>query len=79
MQRPIVNISPPERAGRVVIGAIGVVSGLLLLAASPTALATVLELLLVLAGADMIVTGALGHCPLYKKLGHTPSSLRRST
>jgi len=39
----------------------------------------VLEILLVLAGLDMIVTGVLGHCPLYKKLGHTPASLRRAT
>ncbi|MDQ2739025.1 MAG: hypothetical protein M3Y35_10535 [Actinomycetota bacterium] len=23
-----------------------------------------------------MVTGALGHCPLYAKLGHTPTSLR---
>jgi hypothetical protein len=40
-------------------------------------LAVTLEVLLVLAGADLIVTGALGHCPLYKKLGHVPPSLRR--
>ena len=31
---------------------------------------------LVLAGVDLIVTGALGHCPPYHKLGYTPPSLR---
>jgi hypothetical protein len=28
-------------------------------------------------GLDMIVTGALGRCPLYTKLGHAPRSTRR--
>jgi hypothetical protein len=30
----------------------------------------------VLVGIDMFVTGATGHCPLYKRLGHVPRSLR---
>lgn len=30
-----------------------------------------------LAGADLAVTGALGHCPLYQKIGFVPPSLRR--
>ena len=79
MRRPTINISPPERAGRILIGLVGVIGGVLLLAASPSAGIAVLEVLLVLAGLDMLVTGALGHCPLYKKLGHTPRSLRRAT
>jgi hypothetical protein len=41
-------------------------------------LAIVLELLLVAAGLDMLITGATGHCPLYQKLGHLPKSLGRS-
>ena len=32
------------------------------------AVGAVLEVLLVAAGLDMFVTGALGHCPLYAKL-----------
>jgi hypothetical protein len=36
----------------------------------------VFEVLLVAAGLDLVVTGALGHCPLYRKLGHVPTSLR---
>lgn len=79
MRRPVVNITPPERAGRVLVGAAGTVAGLLVLAAATSAVVVVLAVLLVLAGLDLIVTGALGHCPLYRKLGHVPSSLRRST
>jgi hypothetical protein len=37
----------------------------------------VLEALLIAAGLDLVVTGALGHCPLYQRLGHMPRSLRR--
>jgi hypothetical protein len=77
MKLPTVNITPPERAGRILVGLVGVVAGVLLLASGGGALAVTLEVLLVLAGADLIVTGALGHCPLYKKLGHVPPSLRR--
>ena len=75
MKRPVVNISPMERVGRVMIGIAGLVGGLLLLASAAGAVVAILEVLLVLAGLDMIVTGALGHCPLYSKLGHTPKSL----
>jgi len=64
---------------RVVEGLTGVVGGLLLLLGSPTALSGALEVLLVLAGLDLMVTGALGHCPLYHKLGYVTMSLRRST
>jgi hypothetical protein len=36
----------------------------------------VLEMLLVIAGLDLIVTGVTGHCPLYQRLGLTPRALR---
>ena len=77
MKRPVVNITPLERAGRVLIGSVGAVGGLLLLASAGSVGVVVLEILLVLAGLDLVVTGALGHCPLYAKLGHTPRTLRR--
>ena len=77
MKRPEINITPLERAGRVLIGAAGATAGLVLLASGGGALALALELLLVLAGLDLLVTGALGHCPLYRKLGYVPPSLRR--
>ena len=54
-------------------------AGAILLASAVSALATVLEVLLIAAGVDLIVTGGLGHCPPYQKLGHVPRSLRTST
>ena len=77
MKRPVVNITPIERIGRVLIGAVGAIGGLVLLASAGSVGVGVLELLLVLAGLDLVVTGALGHCPLYAKRGHVPASLRR--
>lgn len=79
MRRPTVNITPRERAGRIVLGAVGIVGGVILLGSAAAALALALDVLLILAGLDLVATGALGHCPLYKKLGHVPSSLSRST
>lgn len=66
------------KGGRILLGLVGVVGGILLLIGSPTALSGTLEVLLVLAGLDLVVTGATGHCPLYQKLGHMPRSLRRA-
>lgn len=77
-RRLTVNITPLERWGRVVVGTIGVVAGALLLTTAGSALVVALEIALILAGLDLIVTGALGHCPLYSKLGYVPRSLRRS-
>ena len=53
------------------------IAGLVLLASAAGGLAIVLLTLLVLAGIDLVITGALGHCPLYPRLGHLPLSLRR--
>jgi hypothetical protein len=78
MKRPVVNIAPLERAGRILVGSVGVIGGILLLVSASATVAIVFEVLLVLAGADLVVTGALGHCPLYHKLGHMPASLRGS-
>lgn len=71
-----VNITPTERAARIVIGGLGALGGALLLAGASSVLAVILEILLIAAGLDLVVTGALGHCPLYHKLGHVPASLR---
>jgi hypothetical protein len=75
-QRLTVNITPAERAGRILIGAAAVVVAVVLLTSAASILAVVLELLLGAAGLDLVVTGALGHCPLYQKLGYTPKSMR---
>lgn len=76
LRRPNVNLTATERFSRMVIGVAGIAVGFVLLASSGSTLAVVLEVLLVLAGVDLLVTGALGHCPLYQKLGHVPRSLR---
>lgn len=73
-----VNITPLERWGRVMVGTVGVIAGALLLTGAAGLAVTALKILLILAGLDLIVTGALGRCPLYSKLGYVPKSLRRS-
>ena len=77
LRRPAVNITAVERLGRVAIGLLAMVAGALLLGGAGSALTVALEILLVLAGVDLAVTGALGHCPLYRRLGYVPPSLRR--
>lgn len=79
MHRPPINITPTERVARVVVGIAGTVAGLVLLASTGGLVAIVLAVLLALAGLDLAVTGALGFCPLYRKLGYVPPSLRRAT
>ena len=77
-KRLTVNISPPERAARIGLGLVGVIAAVALLIGSSELVTVVLAVLLGAAGLDLMVTGALGHCPLYAKLGHVPASLRRS-
>lgn len=79
LRRLSVNVTPAKRAGRVVVGMAGAVAGILLLTSAGSALAVVLEALLIATGLDLVVTGALGHCPLYQRLGYVPASLRRPT
>ena len=74
-----VNITPAERIARIMVGLLGVVGGAILLISAASVAAAVLETLLILAGLDLVVTGATGHCPLYKKLGHVPASLKGRT
>ena len=71
-----VSITTAERVARVVVGLVGVVSGAYLLGGAGSAVAVVLELLLIVAGLDLVVTAATGHCPLYQRLGHDPDSLK---
>jgi hypothetical protein len=77
MKRPEINITLLERGGRIAFGGAAAIAGALLLASASGALAFVLLVLLVVAGLDLVVTGALGHCPLYAKLGHVPHPVRR--
>ena len=72
----IVNISTIERAGRIAVGLAATIAGVVLLVSATSVLAVVLEVALLLAGLDMIVTGATGHCPLYQRLGRVPRRTR---
>jgi len=74
-----VNITPVERVARILIGLTGALAGAYLLAGVGSVVAGTFEVLLVLAGLDLVATGATGHCPLYKKLGYVPASLRGRT
>lgn len=74
-----VNITPAERVVRILLGLLGAVGGAFLLAGGGSPAIVVLEVLLILTGLDLVVTGATGHCPLYKKLGHLPVSLQGRT
>lgn len=71
-----VNITRVERIGRVVVGLSAVVGAAVLLSSADGALAVVLLVLLALAGVDLVVTGATGHCPLYQKLGRITLSAK---
>jgi hypothetical protein len=73
-----VNITPAERLGRIAAGLAAIVAGTVMLSGAGAVLAVVVEALLIAAGLDLAVTGALGHCPLYAKLGYLPKSLRRT-
>jgi hypothetical protein len=71
-----VNITPVERIGRVALGTLAVIAAIVLLAGAESIVVAALELLLAAAGLDLVVTGALGHCPLYQRLGYVPRSLK---
>lgn len=76
-RRPSVNLTTIERVARVAVGGLAALAASILLTSAGSALAVILVLLLLAAGVDLIVTGALGHCPLYQRLGYVPRSLRR--
>jgi uncharacterized membrane protein HdeD (DUF308 family) len=78
MRRLPINITPAERLARVAVGLVGAILGVWLLASASGLGLVFLEVLLVLAGLDLVVTGALGHCPLYRRLGYVPRSLREA-
>ena len=76
---PVATVPPAARAARMARGVAAVTTAVVLLASAGSALAVVLEVLLGLAGLDLAVTGAAGHCLLYQRLGHVPARLRRTS
>ena len=69
------NIANPERVARVMIGAALAVLGVAVFAGGPAFWGFVGAVLAVVAGLDLVITGARGYCPLYARLGHVPKSL----
>ncbi|MDA8395681.1 MAG: DUF2892 domain-containing protein [Candidatus Dormibacteraeota bacterium] len=65
---PSINIPPAGRAGRIALGVAAVITAVVLLASAVATHAVVLEVLLLGAGLDLAITGALGHCPFYRLL-----------
>ncbi|WAL49780.1 YgaP family membrane protein [Rhodococcus pyridinivorans] len=74
-----VNVTPVERIARMIVGLVGMGGGVYVFTGGAAMITTVLAVLLILAGLDLVVTGATGHCPLYQKLGHVPASLKGGT
>lgn len=71
------NITPAERLGRVVLGGAATLAGIVLITGGAgSTIGVILAALLAVAGLDLVVTGAIGHCPLYQKLGFVPRSIR---
>ncbi len=71
-----INIGPVERVARVLLGTALTVIGIAILAGGPSTWGLAGAVLLAAVGADLIVTGARGYCPLYARVGHTPRALR---
>ncbi len=71
-----VNVTPPERVGRGYIGFLsaGLGGGFLSDAGSVVVIGA--EVMMILAGTYFVLTGMLGRCPIYRRLGHVPASLK---
>ncbi|OGA48918.1 MAG: hypothetical protein A3F74_18565 [Betaproteobacteria bacterium RIFCSPLOWO2_12_FULL_62_58] len=63
------NLGTTERLLRVLLGGALAIWALWLLLGGGTLLQVLLYIALIALGVDFVVTGARGHCPLYKWLG----------
>ena len=77
MNRRRVNITPAERMIRILIGTGLLIAALAVVSGGVTVISVVGALLLAGAGLDLLITGLIGFCPLYARLGYVPPSLRR--
>lgn len=72
-----VNLSATQRVGRILLGLTAVAAGFMLISSAGSAAAVVFESLLATIGVDLVVTGSIGHCPLYAEIQHT-RAIRRT-
>ena len=72
MKRPTVNVPAVECTIRVILGTGMVLSALALVSVSVTVQSVLGGLLLAGAGLYLVITGLIGHCPIYSKLGYGP-------
>lgn len=63
-----VNLVATERVARILLGLVAVAAGIVLLSRAGSTAAVVVESALIMMGVDLVVTGAIGHCPLYAEL-----------
>lgn len=63
------NLGTTERVLRVLLGGALAIWALWMLLGGGTLLQVLLYIALIALGVDFVVTGARGHCPLYKWLG----------
>ena len=72
-----INLSPPERVARAFVGFSGVLlGGGFLLGDAGSVVVVVGEVLLIVAGTYLTLTGLLGRCPIYRRFGHESASLK---
>ena len=72
----LVNLTPPERIGRAYVGFLGAGLGAGFISDAGTVLLLGAEALLIVAGTYLTLTGLLGRCPIYRRLGHESASLK---
>ena len=77
MQLRPMNLSPEERALRMIVGWTVALVGLALVAARTGAALTIAGAATASIGLAMLATGACGRCPIYRRLGRVSRSLRR--
>lgn len=72
------NLGTTERVLRVLLGGALALWALWLLLGGGTPLQALLYIALIAVGVDFVVTGARGHCPLYKWLGWSTARRERA-
>jgi hypothetical protein len=77
-KRLSVNITPLERIPRIVVGLVAVLAAALLLRDADSGVTIALEILLALAGLDLVVTGATGPLPAVQEAGPRPGLPERT-